>query len=213
MLAIHAIWWNGLLNLWAEDTAQPACPEVPVRGTAAASSPRPHPAAATASLLADVLAEFGEEATELVRKAAEAELTIWLPTMASAPLSSSDELTAGGTAGQLGGNGQLVYPASGAARSGRVKLTPWRVPAISLRPAGALSLLPLITAPGPAAERGSVTDSVRFFAAIADLAADLAGRGRVLPGLRDDGDGRYRACWRCRRCAVPPRSPASYPPR
>ena len=176
MLAIHAIWRTGSLNLWAEDTGGAAAHHA----RQAASEAQPHPFTATAGLLADVLAEYGEQATDLVRKSAETELTLWLPTAAGRPVSSASE------------------PGAGTA----VVLAPWSVPAVSFAPRAALALLPEITGSGAVAERAIGSDSVRFWRAIADLAADLAGRGRVLPGLdgasgsgSKSGDSTRRACW------------------
>src|SRR5271168_2221621 len=87
MLAIHGIWAHGVLSLWAEDSERPASALATAR---AAAEPRPHPFAAQAGLLADVIAEFGESATDLVRKAAEDELTLWLPTVSGEPVPSPD---------------------------------------------------------------------------------------------------------------------------
>ncbi len=94
MLVIHGIWAHGVLSLWAEDSDQPAAvpsgqphssqgrPPRPLR------APRPHPFAASTGLLADVLAEFGERASDLARKAADDELTLWLPGTGAGPVAS-----------------------------------------------------------------------------------------------------------------------------
>ena len=99
MLAIHGIWAHGALSLWAEDSGQSA--PVPSRQGRSGRIPRPHPFAAAPGLLADVLAEFGEPASDLVRKAADDELTLWLPGKSAGPLASPDLARAvdlGGTA-------------------------------------------------------------------------------------------------------------------
>ncbi|MBW8484468.1 DEAD/DEAH box helicase [Actinomadura parmotrematis] len=74
---------------------------------------------------------------------------------------------------------------------GPVELRAWRVPALALEPFGAMALL-------QAAEHsGDViagTD-LRYLCLIADEAADLAARGRVLPALRRE-DGDLVARWR-----------------
>ena len=99
MLAIHGIWAHGALSLWAEDSGQSA--PVPSRQGRSGRIPRPHPFAAAPGLLADVLAEFGEPASDLVRKATDDELTLWLPGKSAGPLASPDLARAvdlGGTA-------------------------------------------------------------------------------------------------------------------
>jgi hypothetical protein len=88
MLAIHGIWAYGALRLWAEDSGKSA--QVPSGQGRAGHVPRTHPFAAEPGLLADVLAEFGEPASDLVRKAADDELTLWLPGKSAGPLASPD---------------------------------------------------------------------------------------------------------------------------
>ncbi len=51
-----------------------------------------------------------------------------------------------------------------------------------------------LTTTGPASS--VLAGSVEFLVALAALAADLAARGRVLPGLDNPGDGSYQARWR-----------------
>ena len=91
---------------------------------------------------------------------------------------------------------------AGAARPGRVRLSPWLVPALSLDPAGALALLSALSQAGARAERGILSGSVHYIAALAALAADLTARGRVLPGVSESGDraeagaSQYTARWR-----------------
>ena len=88
MLAIHGIWAHGVLSLWAEDSERPAPALISARRQA--EPPRPHPFAASAGLLADAIAEFGEPASDIVRKAAEDEMTLWLPTAGGEPVPSAD---------------------------------------------------------------------------------------------------------------------------
>jgi len=44
-------------------------------------------------------------------------------------------------------------------------------------------------------ERPIAGGDVRALQALAEFAVDLVGRGRVLPGVRDAGDGRAKAMW------------------
>ncbi len=187
MLAIHGIWADGALSLWAEDSSQPGHP------VGAARAPRPHPFAAPAGLLADMLAEFGELTADLARKADDGELTLWLPgTAASGPLPSPDLIALrAGPGGPESGREQ--------GRPGRPALAAWLVPALRFAPAAALAVLSAISQPDLAAERGTVAGSMHYLAALGALAADLTARGRVLPGFEQAADGRYLArgarCW------------------
>jgi SNF2 family DNA or RNA helicase len=188
MLAIHAIWSQRVLALWAEDSGPPAA--VPPGLPGHAAEPRDHPFAASTGLLADVLAEFGETASDLVRKAAEAELTLWLPGGSRAPAASPDLI-------RDSGPGTRAPSAHAAAP----KLAAWRVPALAFEPAAALALLAVlghqgIGQPGERSGRGVLGGSVLYLAAVRGLAADLAARARVLPGLSETEDGGYSACWR-----------------
>jgi SNF2 family DNA or RNA helicase len=188
MLAIHGVWTEGALALWAEDSGLPAA----VRTQPGRPSPivRDHPFGASHDLLADVLAEFGDAVSDLVRKAAEDELTLWLPTGPAGPAASPDLIRDDGA-----GRGTA---AGSAARS---RLAAWAVPALTFEPAAAVPLLallgqPVTSQPELRSGRGVVGSSVLHLAAIAGLAADLAARGRVLPGLDEVGKGVYAATWR-----------------
>ena len=201
MLTIHGIWAHGVLSLWAEDSGQPAVGrDTPGRP---ARAPRPHPFAASTGLLADVLSEVGEAASDLVRKAAEDELTIWLPGTSAGPLASPDlARTADQAAAPVSGAHSAGEAASRGAtaaslvRTGRITLAPWQVPALSFDPAAALALLGAISQPDARSERGIPAGTVYFLAALAALAADLTARGRVLPGVAAADDGTYSAGWR-----------------
>jgi hypothetical protein len=183
MLAIHGIWSQRTLALWAEDAdLLPA-----VQPTAAGQSHdlRDHPFAAAFDELADVLAEFGEGPGNLVRKAAEDDLILWLPTVSGTPAASPD----------------LISEPATSKRPSSPRLAEWRVPALVFEPSAALALLAAIGQPVPGEHdgrsgRGVAGGSVLYLAAIGALGADLAARGRVLPGLDQAGDGSYRACWR-----------------
>jgi SNF2 family DNA or RNA helicase len=231
MLVIHGIWAHGALSLWAEDSDQPA--EVPAdisgqprSGPGRSPRARSHPFAASTGLLGDVLAEFGEGASDLVRKAADDELKLWLPGSAAGPAASPDLARAAIAAdtssigdsissafsasdranGMIAGTGGAARSGNtataGARRAGRVRLTSWLVPALSLDPAAALALLGALSQPDVRAERGVLAGSVQYLAALAALAADLTARGRVLPGVSESGDraevgaSHYSARWR-----------------
>ena len=208
MLVIHGIWAHGALSLWAEDSAQPvSAPEAPLSGVA---DPVPHPSAVAPGVLADALAEFGEAVSDLVRKAAETELTLWLPATAAGPLSSPDAIAlqdgneAAGASPARSRRTASTVPASTVPAS--AVLSAWHVPALSFEPAAALSLLtasglapvgqPGAGHTGPRTERAVVAGSVLYLAALGAFAADLAARGRVLPGFQQFDDGHYAAGWR-----------------
>jgi hypothetical protein len=209
VLAIHGVWAQGVLSLWAEDSEQPATvTSVAAAPLKIARAARPHPFAARTGLVADVIAEFSELASDIVRKAVDDELILWLPTTAARPVASPDLASASDkldTSGAAYGVGVLakdsIQPAvpdlsgswddrgnaagSGADRAplrGRVRLSPWQIPALSLDPAAALVLLGAVGRPDARTERGNVSGSVHFLAALAALATDLTARGRVLPG-------------------------------
>ncbi len=185
MLAIHGLWADGGLALWAEDSELPAA----TLSTRPSRAPRNHPYAADPDLLADVLSEFGELLGDLVRKATEDELTLWLPGGQGAPAASPDLIAADpsrrprGTPDRRGGGAESA-------------LGPWRVRALWFEPAAALALLTATSEPGARSGRGLAGGSMLYLAAVSALAADLAARGRVLPGLAETGDGDYAACWR-----------------
>jgi SNF2 family DNA or RNA helicase len=173
MLAIHGIWAYGALGLWAEDPDRPAA--VPPRPGRASRAPRPHPFAAAAEVIAVVVAGLAEPAVDLVRKAVEDELTLWLPATADGPLASPELIRAP--------DSQPVKAA------GRGMLTGWRVPALTFEPSASLALLSMLAEAGALGEQAVQGGSVRYLQALAQFAGDLAARGRVLPGLARDGHG------------------------
>jgi SNF2 family DNA or RNA helicase len=181
MLAIHAVWSERTLALWAEDSQRPAAASPGPAGPA-----RDHPFAATPGTVADVLAEFGDPAGDLVRKAAEDELTLWLP---------------GGPAGPAASPDLIRDSPPGKKPAASTALTAWRVPTLTFEPAAALAVLAAIGLPAPGRHdgrsgRGVAGGSVLYLAAVAALAADLAARGKVLPGLGETTEGGSLACWR-----------------
>jgi SNF2 family DNA or RNA helicase len=180
MLVIHGIWAYGALSLWAEDPGRPATASP--RAGRPSRAPRAHPFAGPADLVADALAELAGRAEDLARKAAEDELTLWLPGTADGPLASPALVREPGT-----GPGR---PAA------RAVLGAWRVPALTFEPAAAFDLLGALGEPGAGTARGVLGGSVLYLAALARQAGDLAARGRVLPALAADPDGGYTARWR-----------------
>ncbi|HEY1918072.1 MAG TPA: SNF2-related protein [Streptosporangiaceae bacterium] len=184
MLVIHGIWAYGALSLCAEDSTLPAA--VPARPGRPSRAPRPHPFAPDAAVLASALAELPEPAGDLARKAVEDELTLWLPSAADGPLASPGLI-------------RPLTPDVAASPAGRrrVALAGWRLPALSFEPAAASDVLVALAASGLGVSAGEAVaaDSVRYLAAVARLAADLAARGRVLPAMAHD-DGELSARWR-----------------
>ncbi len=199
MLVIHGIWADDALCLWAEDSRYPS--RVPPPGGRRPSrAARPHPFASDPDTLAEVLADLPEPFPGLARKAMEDELTLHLPATADGPLASPELIWPQGTGEARPGSG-----------TGRVTLTPWRVPALIFEPAAALDLLADLDLLAASADQGAVDvaapdlspetvtavagGSAVYWSAVAALAADLAGRGRVLPVL-EAGHAGYAARWR-----------------
>jgi hypothetical protein len=196
MLVIHGIWAHDALRVWAEDSGQPAAGPSRPRGTV--TPLRPHPFAAAAGVLADVLAER-PDLTDAVRKATEDELTLWLPGTSVRPAGSPDLADLDGLATEGGlsaspsaGRGT---PVAGVRRDGSAagtataSLAPWQVPVLAFDPDTALALLRVVGQEDARLSDGLLAGSMHYFAAMSALATDLAARARVLPGLHDGGDG------------------------
>jgi intein/homing endonuclease len=183
MLVIHGTWAYGVLSLWAEDSGRPASAGLQPRRTSRA--PRPHPFAADPDVLADAVAELAGPSADLARKAIEDELTLRLPSAPDGP-QASPEL------------GRAADAAAGAAgrQAARAALAAWRVPALTFDPPVAADLLAALGDPGAGSVSAVAGGSVLYLAALARLADDLAGRGRVLPAMAISDDGRYAARWR-----------------
>ncbi|MGO8884602.1 MAG: SNF2-related protein [Streptosporangiaceae bacterium] len=180
MLVMHGVWAYGALQLWAEDAAVPAG-----RGPRArqpAQAPGLHPWAAGWPVLAAALAELDTACGDTDHKAGEDELVLRLPSAAGAPLASPALIREPG--------------AQAAGPGGRVVLAAWRVPVLTFGPAAAGDLLGALGEPGSLPSTTVPGGSVIYLAALARLAADLAGRGRVLPALVTAEDGGWMACWR-----------------
>jgi hypothetical protein len=172
MLAIHGIWAYGALSLWAEDADSPAT--APPRPGRPSRAPRPHPFAAAADVIAGAIAELAEPAAELALKAIEDELTLWLPTSADGPTAAPELIRA---------------PASEPTKTaGRSALAAWRAPALTFASPAAFELLSVLGEARVLGAQGVQGGSVRYLAALAQLAGDLAARGRVLPALVSGGD-------------------------
>jgi SNF2-related domain/SNF2 Helicase protein/Helicase conserved C-terminal domain len=217
VLVIHATWACGALSLWAEDSGRLATvgvagPGLAGNGGSAAGPGRTeapsHPFACDRDELTCALAELGEPVTDLVRKATEAELTLWLPTERGAahrPV-RSPELAAGDPGRAAAADGRAM----------RATLAAWQLPVLSFDPTASLALLdafgqytrgalagrlPGLSDRGAWPERCVPGGSIGYLAAIAALAGDLAGRGRVLPGAdsaeeQNGSSRRYVAAWR-----------------
>ncbi|MBO0802470.1 MAG: ATP-dependent helicase, partial [Nocardiopsaceae bacterium] len=144
----------------------PGLPETaPPRVGRPSRAPRPHPFAAPAGDIADAL-------PEIARKAVDDEITLRLPTSGDAPFPSPE----------LGREPP----------NGRPSLAPWRVPALVF---DAMAAAELLTALDPPDQPRTTGVTVTYLAAAARFAADLVGRGRVLPVLAATDDG-YAARWR-----------------
>jgi SNF2-related domain/SNF2 Helicase protein/Helicase conserved C-terminal domain len=180
MLVIHGTWAYGVLSLWAEDSSRPA--SAGSRPGRASRAPRPHPFAADPDVLAGAVAELAGPSADLALKAIEDELTLRLPSAPDGPLASPE----------LGRAADAVP----AGQAGRPALASWRVPALTFDPPVAADLLAALGGTGAGSVSAVPGGSVLYLAALARLADDLAGRGRVLPAMTASDDGRYAARWR-----------------
>jgi len=180
MLVIHGTWAYGVLSLWAEDSGRPAT--AGSRPARTSRAPRPHPFAADPDALADAVAELAGPSADLARKAIEDELTLRLPSAPDGPLASPELARAA--------------EAASARQAARPALAAWRVPALTFDAPVAADLLAALGDPGAGSASAVAGGSVLYLAALARLADDLAGRGRVLPVLIASEDGRYAARWR-----------------
>jgi SNF2 family DNA or RNA helicase len=169
VLVLHGLWDDGRLWLWAEDSG--LRPGRPGRRSAAA---RPHPYAAGTASLVETL---GDAVADVVRKGTEGELVLALPSTTAGPVPSPS----------------LAEPATEPAKTTQRTLASWRVPATAFRPDQAIELLSSLTG----AEDLVLGSSFRQLSAVAELAADLVGRGRVLPALvTEAGPEDHAARWR-----------------
>jgi superfamily II DNA or RNA helicase len=200
MLVIHGLWAHDALCVWAEDPDQPAAGQS--RQARQVTPLRPHPFAATAGVLADALAEQ-PDLTDLVRKATEAELTLWLPGTSLRPAGSPDLTDLATDSGPSGSGVRSRETAAAGTRRSRAAATsadpvlaPWQLPVLAFDPSAALDLLRVIGRGDARLTTAVLAGSMHLLGALGALAADLAARARVLPGLHDDGASGYAARWR-----------------
>jgi hypothetical protein len=125
---------------------------------------RPHPFAVGANELAQAC---GGEPAEVI---------LALPSVARSPLDSPE----------------LVRLRPRPTATLEPSLHPWRVPVTVLAPPQAVDFLS--AEPGPGLDDVRLAASVRFFAALAEFAADLVERGRMVPTIQPDDQG-YAARW------------------
>ncbi|MEV4657788.1 DEAD/DEAH box helicase [Micromonospora sp. NPDC049301] len=163
MLVIHGLWLpgDGSTAGLAVWGEDSAAPAAVPRRPGRVPRERPHPFAAGHAALASALAEAAEPA-----RPDTALLT--LPTRAGAPIDSPELIRT-----------DVAPPARG-----RLTLAGWRVPVLVYAPDDALALLRALD------ELPAVPGStLRHLAELADFAADLVARGRVLPGVSTAGTG------------------------
>ncbi|MEU5964406.1 DEAD/DEAH box helicase [Micromonospora parva] len=163
---MHGLWLPGASSTGASSTgglavwAEDSAAPIPPARAGRPARDRPHPFAAGHTDLAAVLAEAAEPT-----RPDTALLT--LPTRAGAPTDSPE----------------LIRTTVAPAARGRLTLARWRVPILVYAPDDALSLLH--TLDDIPAVAGA---TLRHLAELADFAADLVTRGRVLPGVRTTPD-------------------------
>ncbi|WSZ90797.1 DEAD/DEAH box helicase [Micromonospora sp. NBC_00858] len=157
MLVIHGLWLpgDGSTAGLAVWAEDSAAPAAAPRRPGRAPRERPHPFAAGHAALATALADAAEPARPDT-------VLLTLPTRAGAPTDSPE----------------LIRTAVAPPARGRLTLAGWRVPVLVYAPDDALPLLraldDLPAVPGA---------TLRHLAELADFAADLVARGRVLPGV------------------------------
>ncbi|MGC4847662.1 SNF2-related protein [Micromonospora sp. DT15] len=157
MLVIHGLWLPGGSSTGGLAVwAEDSAAPIPAPRSGRPARERPHPFAAGHSDLAVVLADAAEPS-----RPDTALLT--LPTLAGAPTDSPE----------------LIRTTVAPAARGRLTLAGWRVPTLVYAPDDALSLLQALN--DIPAVAGA---TLRHLAELADFAADLVTRGRVLPGVR-----------------------------
>ncbi|AEV81335.1 helicase SNF2 [Actinoplanes sp. SE50] len=155
MLVVHGGWAPGSgrpgrLLLWAEE------PSRTESSSASRAKVRPHPFAATATVLTTALGDLPSEPTAGIA-------TIQLPGTARGPLPSPD--TGVETTSPRG-----------------VRLAGWTVPVLAVPGEAALAVLATIAEPDPAAP-WVPGPSLRYLGLLAGWACDLARHGRMLPQL------------------------------
>ncbi|HYN30777.1 MAG TPA: SNF2 helicase-associated domain-containing protein, partial [Dermatophilaceae bacterium] len=171
MIVLHG-WWSierdprGELVVWAEDSEAPTQPPVR-RGRRPAK--QTHPFAVSAQVLATTTAREGTPGTAVLA----------LPNQDRGPSASAEVRRA---------HAESQTPESPAVGQ-------WEVPTLALDPQNALAFLLASDDAEIDLERPVAGGDLRALQALAGLAVDLVGRGRVLPGVREAGDGRAMAMW------------------
>ena len=171
MIVLHA-WWSiqrdpkGELIVWAEDSEAPAYPPV---GRGRRPAKQVHPFAVSTQALAATTARDGAPGAAVLA----------LPNQGRGP-SASAEISRT--------REQSQTPESLAEGQ-------WVVPTLALDPQTALGFLLAADDAEIDCERPIPGSDLRALQALAGFAVDLVGRGRVLPGVRDAGDGRAMAMW------------------
>ncbi|MCG5445350.1 ATP-dependent helicase, partial [Micromonospora sp. NIE79] len=157
MLVIHGLWLPGGSSTGGLAIwAEDSAAPIPAPRSGRPARERPHPFAAGHTDLAAVLADAAEPS-----RPDTALLT--LPTVAGAPTDSPE----------------LIRTTVAPAARGRLTMAGWRVPTLVYDPDDALSLLQALD--DISAVAGA---TLRHLAELADFAADLVTRGRILPGVR-----------------------------
>ena len=152
--------------MWAEDSEAPTQPPVR-RGRRPAK--QAHPFAVSAQALAAATALEGTPGTTVLA----------LPTQGRGPVASAEVRRTREESQTLE---SLVDGL-------------WEVPTLALEPQAALGYLLAADDAEIDVERPIAGSDLRALQALAGFAVDLVGRGRVLPGVRDVGDGRAMAMW------------------
>ncbi|MEU7745902.1 DEAD/DEAH box helicase [Nonomuraea sp. NPDC049158] len=180
MLVVHGIWAGDALAFWAEDTdgTSPSA-SAPTAGTTAEVVVRPHPFAATAVALGDLLGLAPVPDVTLRNHGSSAEGSLGVLTERR-PADRLPPVPLGGSVRGL----RLLLPGSAkeplaSPEAGRLseivrpRLHLWEVPAVV--PATGDALRVLAEHPGAA--------TVRHWSVVAEFARDLVRRGRVIPQL------------------------------
>ncbi|WP_027344800.1 SNF2-related protein [Hamadaea tsunoensis] len=161
MIVAHGLWWEGRLAVWAEDPSAGSPFPGPVPPVTSDGIGRHPSAAAVETLLAEVGA--GEPGT----------LELLLPGDGRRPYDSPDVF-------------REPVETDGSPAAGPTLLGRWAVPAVAFDADEALSMLRDLPASGI-----TMGASLRHLVALAEFAADIVARGRILPSLDVlAGDGR-----------------------
>lgn len=185
MYALHALWRaDGRLAVWAEDAAVHRG-DAYEPGDRAERGGTAHPFACPAGEVARLLGSVGPGLGWLAEQAVERWTGLLLPSLAGRPVPSPD------------------LPVGAASRG--VGLSPWRVPALLFDRSQAAQLLGALHDPHWPGATVQLPDgtpaelvygaSVRWLAAVHDLAWRLVGRGRLLPVPVEEA-GEWYARWR-----------------